>query len=570
MRSIASLTLVIFAGLFITGCNASTDAASSESEQGPVYNPTLSFTDATAEAGLSQFKHETGAFGEKWMPESLGPGGGFIDYDDDGWLDILLVGGGTWQDGQEEVQGLRLYRNQGDGTFAETTTEAGLGDVKAYGFGISVADYDNDGDEDVYFTTLEQNQLFRNENGVFQDVAEAAGVAGESVWSTSAMFFDADRDGWLDLYVGSYVDWSPEKDIECVLEGQTRSYCTPELYQGVPSRYYHNNGDGTFTDQTEQAGFFSSPGKTLGVASLDYNQDNWPDLVVANDTQPDHLYENNGDGTFTEKGELSGMAFDENGKARAGMGIDVGVVDATGQETMFVGNFSKEMIGVYRHIGSGLFVDRAAISQVGRPSLLTLTFSLFLFDADLDGDLDLFAANGHLQPEIEVTQEGIGYRQAPHLFANRGDGTFEDISPQIGGVLQNPMVARGSAYGDYDQDGDLDVLITENGSGVHLWRNDVQHANYLRVQVQGQESNRDAIGTRLTAVIGEQRIVHRIRTGSSYLSQTEKTATFGLGDATEVDSLLILWPSGQTDSFSNVTANQDVVIEEGGGLRSRE
>ena len=287
---------------------------------------------------------------------------------------------------------------------------------------------------------------------------------------------------------------------------------------------------------------------------------------MANDTQPDHLSANDGDGTFTEKGELSGMAFDETGKARAGMGIDVGVIDSTGQETMFVGNFSKEMIGVYRHIGNGLFVDRAAVSQIGRPSLLTLTFGLFLFDVDLDGDLDVFAANGHLQPEIEVTQEGIGYRQPPHLFVNDSDGTFEDVSLEVGGVLAEPLVARSTAYGDVDLDGDLDVLITENGGPVHLWRNDTDGGTSLRVHVVGRESNRDGLGARVEALVDGGRLVRRIRTGSSYLSQSEQVATFGLGPATTADSLVVYWPSGQVDRFANVPAGAVRVVEGEGRL----
>ena len=547
------------------GCNGGEPQQDAVQDAAPDPAAMLAFSDATTDAGLGDFRHVNGAVGQKWMPESVGAGGGFIDYDGDGWLDVLLVGGGVWQG--PGVLALRLYRNNTDGTFSEVTEEAGLGGVAAYGFGLSVADYDNDGDSDFYFTTLAHNVLFRNDGGFFTDVAEAAGVAGDATWSTSALFFDADADGHLDLYVGSYVDWSPENDIECLLEGATRSYCTPELYQGLPSRFYYNNGDGTFSDQTEAAGFLPAPGKTLGVAELDFNRDGQPDLIVANDTQPDQLYENNGDGTFTERGQLSGMAFDENGKARAGMGIDVGVVDSTGQETMFVGNFSKEMIGVFRHIGSGLFVDRAALSQIGRPSLLTLTFSLFLFDVDLDGDLDLFAANGHLQPEIEQLQEGIGYREPPHLFINRGDGVFADVSPAVGGVFATPLVARGSAFADYDRDGDLDILVAENGGPVHLWRNDLQSgAHWLRVRLQGRQNNRDGLSSRVVAVVGTRRMERRIRTGSSYLSASEVAATFGLGAAPQVDSLLVFWPGGGVTRLAGVPADQEVEVVEGEAL----
>jgi hypothetical protein len=332
---------------------------------------------------------------------------------------------------------------------------------------------------------------------------------------------------------------------------------------GTPSRFYHNNGDGTFSDWTARAGFLPAPGKTLGVTEYDVNGDGWSDLLVANDTQRDLFYLNDGDGTFTEQGALSGMAYDENGKARAGMGIDIGVVDETGEPTLFVGNFSKEMIGVYRHAGNGLFVDRAGSSQIGRPSLLTLTFGLFLFDVDLDGDLDLFAANGHVQPEIEQTQEGIGYAEVPHLFVNQGDGNFEDVAPTLTRSLARPIVARGAAYADYDRDGDLDVLLTENGGPAHLFRNDQQAGRSLRIHLEGQASNRDGLSARVVVRVGTQRMERFVRTGSSFLSVSEKEATFGLGTADRVDSLIVYWPSGQIDRHAGLTAGVEVLVTEG-------
>lgn len=533
---------------------------------------TLAFTEVTGPAGLGAFRHATGAFGNRWFPESMGSGGGFVDYDGDGWKDVLLVGGGNWPaySGREEepVDALRLYRNDGNGAFSDVTAAIGLAGVRAYSIGVTAADYDNDGDQDIYLTALGENLLFRNDPGsgqarVFTEVGRQAGVAGGSTWSTSALFFDADRDGHVDLYVGSYVDWSPENDLVCMLEGNVRSYCTPELYVGVPARFYHNNGDGTFSDWTEQAGFLPAPGKTLGVAEYDVNRDGWSDLFVANDTQRDLFYLNDGDGTFTEQGALSGMAYDENGKARAGMGIDVGIVDESGEATLFVGNFSKEMIAVYRHVGGGLFADRAAISQIGRPSLLTLTFGLFLFDVDLDGDLDLFVANGHVQPEIEQTQEGIGYAEAPHLFINQGDGRFEDVAPTLAGALARPVVGRGTAYADYDRDGDLDLLVTENGGPAHLLRNDQQAGRSLRVRLEGRISNRDGLSARVVARVGERRMERFIRTGSSFLVVSEKEATFGLGEAERVDSLLVYWPSGQVDRHTGLAAGVEVLIIEG-------
>ena len=561
----APLYALVIGAMLTLGCDSSEKIEPKKAQ--PASGVAFSFTDVTSSAGLGEFRHVTGAIGDKWFPESMGSGGGFIDYDGDGWQDVLLVGGGRWaKEKVQPAQALWLYRNNGDGSFSNKTSEAQLDKIAEYGFGIAVADYDNDGDQDFYFTTLQHNMLFRNESGKFVEVGKAAKVAGEATWSSSAIFFDADKDGHLDLYVGNYVDWSPEKDLWCTLDGKTKSYCTPELYKGVPGRFYHNNGDGTFNDQTEAAGFAASPGKTLGLSECDFNRDGWPDLVVANDTQRNLLYKNKGNGTFEELAAYSGVAYDENGRARAGMGIDVAVVDNSEAETIFIGNFSKEMIGVYRYIGNDLFTDRAAASKIGRPSLMTLTFALFLFDVDLDGDLDLFTANGHVQEDIEITQDGIAYREPPHLFLNDGNGFFSDEAAKIGGVLQQPLVGRGAAYADYDRDGDLDVRVTENGGPVHLWRNDLSNAHhYLRVHVRGAQSNRDGIGTRVVAKLDTLRMERCIRTGSSFLASLEKVATFGLGAKTQFDSLLVYWPSGRVDRFANVAANRELLLLEGEG-----
>ena len=524
----------------------------------------LEFVDITSSAGLGNFVHVTGARGEKYFPEAMGAGAAFLDYNNDRWQDILLVGGGEWSSSSSSTQALWLYRNNADGTFSEVTREAGLGDLHVYGFGLAVGDYDNDGDDDVYFTVLGPNLLFENRDGVFFDVSSTANATAGDTWSTTPVFFDADRDGWLDLYVGNYVDWTPEKDIFCTLDGDTKSYCTPELYTGLPSRFLHNNGDGTFSDQTAERGFLPSPGKMLGAVAFDYNEDGWPDLVVASDTQPDLLYKNNGDGTFEDIGALSGFAYDENGRARAGMGIDAGVIDASGRQSVFVGNFSKEMIAVFSHIGGDLFVDRAAVSRIGRPSLMTLTFGLFLFDPDLDGDLDLFAANGHVQQEIAITQDGITYKQPPHLFLNDGEGKFEDIAPTLGGVFKEPLVGRGAAYADIDRDGDLDILLSENGGGAHLWLNEQSsNKNWLRVYLAGSTSNKSALGTRIRAITNGHVMERWVRGGSSFMAQHEQVAAFGMDEASKVDSLIVLWPDGSKQILTNLQVNQEILLTEG-------
>jgi hypothetical protein len=563
--------LVLVLGAFLlTGCgsSSSSDRAKEQADESGV-RP-VSFEDVTAQAHVDDFRHQTGAFGEKWFPETMGSGGGFIDYNGDGHLDLLLVGGGVWAESDETLdRALWLYRNEGDGTFTLATDEAGLGNVDAYGFGTTVADYNNDGHSDFLLTTLNRNLLFRNEgDGTFTEVGEEAGLTAPPQWSSSAVFFDADNDGHLDLYVGNYVEWSRESDLFCSVDGETKAYCTPEEYEGVTGRFYHNDGDGTFTDWTERAGFDSSPGKTLGVTMLDYNRDGAMDLYVANDMERNLLYENNGNGTFTERGRVSGTAYSETGRVRAGMGTDAGVVDTTGEPTIFVSNFSREKISVFRHAGDGLFRDRSSTSGIGRPGKFTLGFGLFLFDVELDGTLDLFVANGHVQPDIERIDQSIRYEQRPHLFLNDGTGHFEELPPGEG-PLADSLVARGAAHGDYDGDGDLDVVVTENQGGAHLWENTIRsesgedRPHYLRVQLEGTDSNRDGVGARVQIEHGDAEQERLVRTGSSYLSSNELALTFGLGETSHVDRVTVRWPGGGTDRVTDVEANQTLRIVEG-------
>lgn len=550
---------------FQAGCEDAQNRASTHAANPDVPKSQIGviFTEVTEMAGLGEFHYDNGAVGDKWFPEVMGAGCGFIDYNGDGWLDILLAGGAHWQD--NDIKALRLYENDRSGKFKDVTAAAGLADIRTYGFGITVADYDNDGDEDFYFTTLYDNMLFRNDQGSFVEVGKQAGVAGGNFWSASALFFDADRDGWLDLYVGNYVDWTPETDIFCSLTGQQKGYCTPELYTGVAGFFFRSNGDGTFSDRTKEAGLLPSRGKTLGLVDFDYNRDGWTDFMAANDTEPDLLFENNGNGTFTEKGTISGISYDENGKTRAGMGIDAGVVDDTGEESVFVGNFSKEMIGVYRHAQNGLFVDRAALSKIGRETLLTLTFGLFLFDFDLDGDLDLYAANGHVQERIQVAQDNITYEQAPHLFQNDGTGIFTDVREKTGTALTQRMVGRGAAYGDYDRDGDLDILVTDNRGPAHLFRNDIADGrHFVRLRLRGTKSNSDAIGSDVRLYADGKAQIRRVKGGSSFQSSSEKVLTFGLGSGNKVDSLVVKWPAGKTTSFAEIPIDREIIVEEGG------
>ena len=526
----------------------------------------IEFSDVTMKAGLGGFSHDNGSFGKMWFPEQMGSGGGFIDYNSDGWLDILLIGGGAWKGyTKRDINTLWLYKNNKDGTFSNVTEQSGLGKIEAYGLGIVAADYDNDGDEDVFLTTLNRNILLNNKGGYFVNVSNTSGLGNTIEWSSSAIFFDADKDGWLDLYVGNYATWSPLSDLWCSLDSKTKVYCPPEMYTGLPSKFYHNNGDGTFSDYTTKAGFLPAPGKSLGVALMDYNNDGWLDLAVANDGERDLLYKNNPGGVFEEVGTELGMAYGENGEARAGMGIDAGVVDSSGNTTIFIGNFSNEMVGVYSYSDKGWFNDRAAISKVGRPSFPSLTFGLVLFDVDMDSDLDLFIGNGHVYPERTKNQDGITYKQASQLFLNNGDGAFSIANEKITGIINNKMVVRGVAIGDYDKDGDQDLLLTENNGPAHLWRNDSESKNYLRVNLLGVKSNKDGIGSKVFLYINEYKIERLIRTGSSYLSQSEKTATFGLGDHDMIDSLSIYWPSGKKETYFDIEINKEMLIKEGFG-----
>ena len=530
----------------------------------------VKFTDVADVSGI-EFQHFTGATGARYMPETMGAGCAFLDYDTDGNLDILLANG-TSLTRPNAAHTPRLYRNTGDGQFVDVTEAAGL-DVSMYGMGITAADYDNDADLDIYFTNVGENRLFRN-NGdrTFTDVSEFAKV-GDTGWSTSAAFFDADKDGWLDLFVCNYVEWTPETDIPCIvnLPGETqrhRTYCTPSVYTGQSCRFYRNQGDGTFSDRTLQAGLYNPTGKSLGVTLLDYNHDGWIDLAVANDTEPNFLYRNNGDGTFTDEAVVMGIAFSETGKARGSMGIDAADLYNDGGTVIAIGNFSNEKIGFfYTKPGSIYFTDVAERANIGRISHRLLTFGLLFFDCDLDGALDLFCVNGHIEPEVLRYQQHIPYAQLPSLFQHQSDGTFRDITERAG--LAQASVGRGCAYGDYDNDGDLDLLVSNNGVSedhgkVWLLRNDSKRSfNYLRVRVIGTHSNRDGIGTSVRVSVDDSVQEQMVRTGSSYCSQSEMVVTFGLGSSEVVEHLEVLWLSGKIDRYEKLKANQLIEVIEG-------
>jgi hypothetical protein len=549
----------IFYFLFLLAHSSAANAQNSEAG--------VTFQDVTAKAGI-HFVHNNGAFGKKFLPETVGPGVAFIDYDNDGWPDIFLVNGTDWPGHGQKHTTPKLYHNNHDGTFTDVTHKAGL-DVEMYGIGVAVGDYDNDGYDDLFVTAYGQSHLFHNNgNGMFTEVTQKAGLGGVKEFSTSAAWVDYDKDGRLDLVVGNYVQWTPETDLYCTMDGKSKSYCTPESYKGTSVRLWHNNGNGTFSDVTRKAGLGEPTSKTLGVAVLDYDNDGWPDLLFSNDTQPNKLYHNNANGTFAEKAVVAGVAFSEDGVARAGMGVDTGDYDRSGNTSLMITNFSNQMISLYHNEGKGLFVDEAPRSDVGRASLLTLGFGCFFFDYDLDGWPDIFVVNGHIDPDIQKVQVNVKFAEPPHLFRNLGKGKFAEVTKSAGTEFAAARVGRSAAYADVFNDGRLDVLLSTNGGAVHLFRNVATgKANHsVRFKLIGTKSNRDGIGTvvRVTTPDGTQ--TQMLKSGSSYLAANELVLTFGLGQVGRADAVEIRWPSGQVDKFANVNGGQTVVVTEGKGV----
>jgi enediyne biosynthesis protein E4 len=523
------------------------------------------FTDATGMVGI-HFQHNSGAYGGKLLPETLGSGCAFLDYDADGWQDILLVNGMDWPGHKRQRTTMKLYRNNRNGTFTDVTKAAGL-DLEMYGMGVAVGDYNNDGFPDIFITCVGQSRLFKNTGkGTFVDVTKASGLSGKEGLSTSAIWFDYDRDGLLDLLVCNYVHWSAESDVFCSLDGKNKSYCTPEAYRGDTCWLYHNRGDGTFEDVTATSGIFDSSSKSLGVAMLDYDQDGWPDVLVANDTQPNKLYHNLHNGKFKDAAVETGLAFSTEGKARAGMGVDVADFENSGKPGIVITNFDNEMIGLYRWTGKG-FDDVAMQTGLGQASRNTLGFGCVFFDANLDGLLDIAVANGHIDDTVRNIRGNVGYAQPPQLFMNQGGGKFRDTAAEVGGGYDQPKVGRGLAVGDFDRDGDLDVLLTTNNGPAYLYRNDQLSGNKsIRFHLVGTKSNRDAIGALVQIYYNGQIASRMVRSGSSYLSQSELPVTFGLGKQDRIDRVVINWPSGGNEEHVNLVAGKAFQVTELKGI----
>ncbi len=534
-------------------------------------SPGFRLVDVTAQAGI-HFQHNSGAYGGKLLPETLGSGCALLDYDADGWQDILLVNAMDWPGHKRQRSTPRLYRNNRNGTFADVTKSAGL-DIEMYGMGVAIGDYNNDGFPDILITCVGQNRLFRNTGkGTFVDATQKSGLQGRQAFSTSAIWFDYDRDGLLDLFVCNYVRWSPEHDVFCSLDGQHKSYCTPEAYRGDTSWLFHNRGDGTFEDVTATSGIFDSSSKSLGVAMIDYDHDGWPDLLVANDTQPNKLYRNLGNGKFKDVAVEAGLAFSADGKARAGMGVDVGDFENSSKPGIAITNFDNEMIGLYRATRPGVYDDIATASGIGLATRNTLGFGCAFLDADLDGTLDLAVANGHIDETVRNIRGNTGYAQPAQLFLNQGvlnqgGVRFVDVASEVGGGFDQAKVGRGLAYGDFDRDGDLDILLTTNNGPAFLYRNDQTAGNRsIRFRLQGTKSNRDAVGAVVRIFYSGQTQSRTVHGGSSYLSQSELPATFGVGKRDKIERVTIEWPSGRSEEFKDLSSGKSYQCIEGKGL----
>lgn len=518
------------------------------------------FFNVTAASGID-WTHNNGAFGERWLPETMSGGLVIFDANGDQRLDLLFINGRNFPGRPGTATTPALYENRGAWTFVEITREAGL-DVSVYCLGGAAADYDNDGDADLYLTCLDRDLLFRNDGGTFHEVGKQVGLSTEYAFGAAVVFFDADRDGFLDIYTTRYASWTPETDLYCSSYGPGKSYCTPAIYHGVPSLYYHNRGDGTFEEQTEAAGLYNPDSKALGVVPLDLDQDGWIDLAVACDTYSNMLYHNLGDGRFEDIALAAGIAVSSGGNPRGGMGIDAGYFDQSGRPGLVITYFARDMVGLYKNLGDNFLLDQGSMSAVGRNTRLTLGWGTFFFDYDLDGWVDLFIATGHLDEKANQVEGQGTYKQPQQLFHNLGEGEYREVTETVGGDLAHPMVARGAAFGDLDDDGDLDLVLTTNGGPAKLFENRGEHGNWLRVSLRGTKSNRDGLGAEI--IVRANGNIQRwlVHTGGSYLSQSQIAPTFGLGDAESASELEIRWPSGLVQKFSHVAAGQRLLIVE--------
>ena len=562
MRHLAAFALLLLA------------VAASQKQKNTAADPLhFHFDNVTEQAGI-HFHHENGASSEMYLPETMGAGCGWLDYDGDGLLDLFFVQSGPTPAFQpKEPLRLGLYRNQGGGKFTEVTETAGLGaPMDTYGMGVAVGDYDNDGRPDLYVTGFPTSHLYHNIGGKFVDVTQKAGVTNAGRWATSAAWFDYDNDGLLDLFIANYLDWDYSKNVYCgEHKPGYRSYCAPTVFGGIAPTLYHNNGDGTFTDVTKKSGLATSLGKGLGVVAADYNNDGRIDILQSNDSVRNFLFRNNGDGTFTEAGVDAGLAYGEEGRPEAGMGIDVGDYDHRGVLDVYITHLDMELHRLFHNSAGGEFTDATYAAQMARKGNVLSGFGTRFVDVDNDGWMDLLQINGHILPNIHLLKPTVQYAEPKTLWLNQHNGTFQDVSQQLGSAFVRPTVGRGLCVADFDNDGSVDFGVSNNGGPAELWSNRVDpKANWIAFTLIGTKSNRDGVGTRMTVQAGGITQMQEKTGGGSYLSASDPRLFFGLGAAKQVDSVQVLWPSGKKESFKNLAANQFIVLKEGVGMISHD
>jgi len=544
-------------------------AAQKPPPQKPSTRLNFRFENVTRESGV-RFQHENGASPEMYLPETMGAGCGWLDYDGDGLLDLLFVQSGpTPAFKPAKPLRLGLYRNQGGGKFEEATKGAGLDSpMDTYGMGVAVGDYNNDGKPDIYVTGFPKSHLYQNIGGKFVDVTDKAGVANNGHWAASAAWFDYDNDGLLDLFVANYLDWDYSKNVYCgEHKPGYRSYCAPTVFGGVAPTLYHNNGDGTFTDVTKKAGLAGSLGKGLGVVAADYNNDGRMDILQSNDSVRNFLFRNNGDGTFSEVGVEAGLAYGEEGRPEAGMGIDVSDYDHRGVLGVYITHLDMELHRLFHNSAEGEFTDSTYAAQMAKKSNVLSGFGTKFVDVNNDGWPDILQINGHILPNIHLLKPTVEYAEPKTMWLNGHNGTFQDVSSELGKEFMRPTVGRGLCIADFDNDGTVDFAVSNNGGPAELWRNHIDPgASWIAFTLVGTKSNRDGIGTRITVRTGTLTQFQQKSGGGSYLSSSDPRVFFGLGDAHKVDSVDVMWPSGRTEKFKDLTADQFVILKEGAGI----
>src|SRR3984957_1677376 len=529
----------------------------------------VTFVDVARPSGIT-FQHDNTASSEKFLIETMGSGCGWIDYDQDGLLDLYLVNGAaTRVYTPRQPPRSALYHNNGDGTFTDVTAKAGVGAEGVFGMGCAVGDYDNDGFPDLLVLGYGRCILYHNNrDGTFTDVTARVGVENSGLWASSAAWFDYDNDGRLDLVIANYVDWSPERNFYCGDRGPgMRSYCHPDDFHGQPPTLFHNNGDGTFTDVSKSSGVGLKGGNGLGVVTFDYDNDGWQDIFIANDHMPNFLFHNNRDGTFREVGYLAGVAVSADGQFEAGMGTDAADTTGNGRLDLIVGHLDMQLARFYQNMGDQTFDDATLRSKLSYSTYHVSTFGARFMDYDNDGWSDLFIANGHVLDNIERYHAGTEYAEPKMMFRNTGHGIFENVSDVLGPDFQLPRVSRGAAVGDFDNDGDLDILVNNNGQPMQLLRNDGGNANHwVGILLMGTKSNRDGVGARLRLSASDLILYDQRKGGMSYQSAQDPRLHFGLGQRATVDAIEILWPSGSVTKLANLKSNQIIAVKEGVGI----